>query len=163
PAGAAQNRQQLATAAKGLDKGPYSQRLRYAILAGDLEGPEKARAALAALEKERADGEVTARPSSVEAVALLDHLYWGYENGWDVPEPGGAGLAGAAGHTVAAGARGRRPHVRGQAGAAHVHGAGDVPGDDADAGPELAAHAADDAADEGGHEPAGLGAEPPHR
>jgi membrane protease YdiL (CAAX protease family) len=66
-----------------MDRGSYSQRLRFAVVAGELAGPEEARKALKALERDRRAGEVEARPVSVEAAGKLERLYAGYEK-----EPG---------------------------------------------------------------------------
>src|SRR5687767_826401 len=50
------NQQQMTAAAASLNKGRYSQRLRYAILVGELSGPSEARKALENLEKDRLEG-----------------------------------------------------------------------------------------------------------
>jgi membrane protease YdiL (CAAX protease family) len=55
----------------GLNAGPVSQRLRFAILAGELAGPQKAEQTLGQIEKAVADNEI--KPS-VEQAALLDIL-----------------------------------------------------------------------------------------
>lgn len=85
---AAPNKGQLVTSARALDKGPYSQRLRAAVLVGDLAGPQAAREALAALEDDRQAGKVEARAVSVRAAELLDRLYAEYE--LDFFDPAGA-------------------------------------------------------------------------
>ncbi len=61
-----------------LDRGSYSQRLRFAILAGELAGPEEALQHLKQLEDDRRAGMVEARDVSVEAVGKLERLYTGY-------------------------------------------------------------------------------------
>jgi membrane protease YdiL (CAAX protease family) len=79
--GAAANKpkEDMFKAAKSLDRGSYSQRIRYAILAGEFSGPAEARDALKRMEAERSEGTLTARDISVEAVRLLDRLYEGYQ------------------------------------------------------------------------------------
>jgi membrane protease YdiL (CAAX protease family) len=75
----AKTRADMAQAAKSLDKGTYSQRLRYAVVAGELERPDKALEALDRLEKERREGKIEARDISIKAAQLLRRLYRGYE------------------------------------------------------------------------------------
>jgi membrane protease YdiL (CAAX protease family) len=73
-------RQDLYPQAKDkFDRGSYSQRLRFAVVAGELAGPEEAREALEQLEYARHRGEVEARPVSIEAAGKLERLYAGYE------------------------------------------------------------------------------------
>jgi membrane protease YdiL (CAAX protease family) len=85
PAAAKQlSKPELFASAHNLNRGSYSQRLRYAILAGEMVGPGAAREALKELEEKRADG-LEARPTSVEAAKLLDRLYKGYEAGTNDP------------------------------------------------------------------------------
>jgi membrane protease YdiL (CAAX protease family) len=62
-----------------MDRGSYSQRLRFAVLAGELAGPPEALEALEQLEGDRHAGKVTARPVSIEAAKKLKHLYAGYK------------------------------------------------------------------------------------
>jgi membrane protease YdiL (CAAX protease family) len=83
-AGKQLSKAELFASAKTLNRGSYSQRLRYAILAGEMVGPAAAREKLKDLEEKRADG-LEARPVSVEAAALLDRLYKGYEAGTTDP------------------------------------------------------------------------------
>ena len=78
-AGAQKNRQEMYRSAQMLDKGSYSQRLRFATLAGELSGPAEAGKALARLESERQEGTIEARPISVRAARLLERLYRGYQ------------------------------------------------------------------------------------
>ncbi len=67
------------TARTNMDQGPYSQRLRYAVVAGELAGPARAREALEELETDRRKGELEARDVSIHAARLLRRLYAGYE------------------------------------------------------------------------------------
>src|SRR5262249_47710290 len=64
-AGKQLSKAELFASAKSLNRGSYSQRLRYAILAGEMVGPRAAREALQELEQNRADG-LPARDVSVE-------------------------------------------------------------------------------------------------
>ncbi len=80
-AGAAKSnpRQDMYKQAKSLDRGSYSQRLRFSVLAGELAGPDEALEALDRLERDRKAGEVEARDISIEAAGLLRRLYRGYK------------------------------------------------------------------------------------
>jgi membrane protease YdiL (CAAX protease family) len=62
--------------ADALNRGPFGQRLRFAVVAGDLAGPAEARARLHALETAVADGEV-APPNKEQQrlAAILERLY----------------------------------------------------------------------------------------
>jgi membrane protease YdiL (CAAX protease family) len=61
-----------------LDRGSYSQRLRFAILAGELVGPDEALEILEQLEADRRAGTLEAREVSTEAADKLLKLYEGY-------------------------------------------------------------------------------------
>jgi membrane protease YdiL (CAAX protease family) len=78
-AGGANPRKDMYQQAQTMDKGSYSQRLRFATLAGELGGPDEAEKALDRLEKDRKDGKVDARNVSVEAARLLQRLYRDYQ------------------------------------------------------------------------------------
>lgn len=65
--------------ARTLDRGPYTQRLRFAVLAGELAGPAEARKRLAALRAQQTRGEITPTPEEAGLASLLDRLYAGYE------------------------------------------------------------------------------------
>jgi membrane protease YdiL (CAAX protease family) len=78
-------RKDLYEQAQALEKGSYSQRLRFATLAGELAGPDEARAALARLERDRKEGKLEARDVSIDAARLLDRLYAGYEKNPKAP------------------------------------------------------------------------------
>lgn len=67
------------------DRGGYPQRLRLAVLAGELVGPERASAALADLERDRQAGAVEAGDAAIETAELLQKLYSGYEKGKNDP------------------------------------------------------------------------------
>jgi membrane protease YdiL (CAAX protease family) len=69
-----------------LDRGSYSQRLRFAVLAGELVGPAEALDRLRDLEAERSAHTIEARPASVEAAGRLETLYRGYEKGGVRPD-----------------------------------------------------------------------------
>jgi membrane protease YdiL (CAAX protease family) len=84
-AGKQNNRQEMYRAAQSLDSKTYSQRLRFATLAGELAGPEEATEALDRLEKDRKDGNVEARDASIEAARLLRRLYRGYIKDSEAP------------------------------------------------------------------------------
>jgi membrane protease YdiL (CAAX protease family) len=84
-AGKQLSKKELFASAKSLNQGSYSQRMRYAILAGEMAGPAEARHYLREIEKERAEGMLEARDVSVEAAGLLDKLYKGYEAGTTDP------------------------------------------------------------------------------
>ncbi|MFM7152322.1 MAG: hypothetical protein ACKO23_21045, partial [Gemmataceae bacterium] len=64
---------------KLVDRTNYSQRLRLAILSGELEGSETASDSFKQLEKEREAGELNAEETSQKAVKLLQRLYQGYQ------------------------------------------------------------------------------------
>jgi membrane protease YdiL (CAAX protease family) len=65
-----------------LDRGPYGERLRFAILAGELAGPAEARRHLERLRQMAADGEVPApTPEELRLSAVLECLYQDYEEG----------------------------------------------------------------------------------
>jgi membrane protease YdiL (CAAX protease family) len=78
-AAGAQNRQELYKAARAMDKGSYSQRLRFATLAGELAGPDDALDALDRLEKDRKEGKVKASDVSIDAAHRLQRLYRSYQ------------------------------------------------------------------------------------
>jgi membrane protease YdiL (CAAX protease family) len=61
--------------------GSYGQRLRFAVLAGELAGPEEALEQLRQSRKERTEGRVKADPKDVEVERLLGRLYAGYVKG----------------------------------------------------------------------------------
>jgi membrane protease YdiL (CAAX protease family) len=62
-----------------LDRGPFEQRLRFAVVAGELAGPAEALRLLRRLERDRADGTAPAPEGGAELAALLERLYAGYE------------------------------------------------------------------------------------
>jgi membrane protease YdiL (CAAX protease family) len=68
-----------------LDHGSYSQRLRFAVLAGELAGPGEALKVLKQLEADRRSDKVEAREVSIEAAGKLERLYAGYRNQPDQP------------------------------------------------------------------------------
>ncbi len=63
-----------------LNRGSYSQRLRFAVLAGELAGPDEAIKALDQLEEARHSDpdHLNARDVSIEAARMLERLYAGY-------------------------------------------------------------------------------------
>jgi membrane protease YdiL (CAAX protease family) len=61
--------------AKTLDRGTYGQRLRYAVLAGELGGPKEGRAALHHLEELAREAGYEPSADEAEATALLLRLY----------------------------------------------------------------------------------------
>jgi membrane protease YdiL (CAAX protease family) len=79
------NQKKLLEAAAKLNEGNYSQRLRYAILVGELSGPSEARKALDRLERDRLEEGLEAKPLSIEVVGLLSRLYEEYEHGGTDP------------------------------------------------------------------------------
>jgi membrane protease YdiL (CAAX protease family) len=74
--------------ALSLDRGSYSQRLRFAVLAGELAGPDEALKSLKQLEADRRSEKVEAREVSVEAADKLQQLYAGYQK-----QPGKSSLS----------------------------------------------------------------------
>jgi membrane protease YdiL (CAAX protease family) len=66
----------------------FSQRLRLAVLAGELVGPEEALRVLGELDEGLKRGEVTAPddPRAAEVLSLLRKLYLGYEKGPSSPD-----------------------------------------------------------------------------
>src|SRR5207248_11267030 len=67
------------------NRGGYGQRLRFAVLAGELDGPATARQRLRDLEQAREQDKVHPTEADQELARLLDRLYAGYERG---PEGG---------------------------------------------------------------------------
>jgi membrane protease YdiL (CAAX protease family) len=63
-----------------LNRGGYAQRLRFAVLDGELAGPAEARQRLRALEAARAEGKVHPAEAEQELARRLDRLYAGYEH-----------------------------------------------------------------------------------
>ena len=66
-------------AEQALNRGGYEQRLRFAVLAGELAGPDEARKRLRELEQVREQGKVLPSEADLELARLLDRLYAGYE------------------------------------------------------------------------------------
>jgi membrane protease YdiL (CAAX protease family) len=64
-----------------LDTGSFDQRLRYAIVTGELAGPRQALQHLRRLGHQRSDGTLTASEDSLELAHLLVRLYTDYEKG----------------------------------------------------------------------------------
>ncbi len=62
-----------------LNRGGYAQRLRFAVLAGELDGPTEARLRLRLLEEAREEGKVHPSAEDRELARQLDRLYAGYE------------------------------------------------------------------------------------
>ncbi len=62
-----------------LNRGGYAQRLRFAVVAGELVGPAEARQRLRELEQAREQGKVHPSEEERELARLLDRLYAGYE------------------------------------------------------------------------------------
>ncbi len=69
-------------AAQALDRGPFGQRLRFAVLAGDLAGPAEARECLRDLQ---ADPDLSPTPEQQKVAEILDRLYAAREK--DVNKP----------------------------------------------------------------------------
>jgi membrane protease YdiL (CAAX protease family) len=63
-----------------LNRGGYAQRLRFAVVAGELAGPAEARKRLRALEEARREGKVHPSEADRELARRLDRLYAGYED-----------------------------------------------------------------------------------
>jgi membrane protease YdiL (CAAX protease family) len=61
-----------------LDRGSYSQRLRFAVLASELVGPERALDVLGEIERDRDAGKLESSEAAVEAADRLKRLYEGY-------------------------------------------------------------------------------------
>jgi membrane protease YdiL (CAAX protease family) len=64
-----------------LGRGPFDQRLRYAIVAGELDGPREAVVQLHRLNNDWIAGQVAAPEGGLDLAALLIRLYRGYEKG----------------------------------------------------------------------------------
>jgi membrane protease YdiL (CAAX protease family) len=62
-----------------LNRGGFAQRLRFAVLAGELSGPAEARKRLRELEQARQEGKVHPTEAERELAGRLDRLYAGYE------------------------------------------------------------------------------------
>jgi membrane protease YdiL (CAAX protease family) len=62
-----------------LDRGYYSERLRFAVVAGELVGPDEALKRLRQLESDRRAGVLDGREASIEAEGKLERLYLGYK------------------------------------------------------------------------------------
>jgi membrane protease YdiL (CAAX protease family) len=72
--------------AKALDRGSFGERLRFAVLAGELAGPTKARDRLFVLDAERQVGQLPASERALETAELLERLYDDYEaQRWQAP------------------------------------------------------------------------------
>src|SRR5262249_8541473 len=72
--------------AQTLDRGSFTDRLRFVALAGELAGPEEAHDRLSDLENARQVGQLEASDRAVETAALLERLYTDYEAGrWQAP------------------------------------------------------------------------------
>jgi membrane protease YdiL (CAAX protease family) len=67
-----------AQARQTLDRGPYGERLRFVVVAGELMGPEEALAVLGKLERLRRSGGIEASEEDVESARKLRRLYAGY-------------------------------------------------------------------------------------
>jgi membrane protease YdiL (CAAX protease family) len=68
--------------AGALNRGPFGERLRFAVVAGELAGPGEARKCLRALETAAADGEVAPpAPEQQRLAEILDRLYADREKG----------------------------------------------------------------------------------
>lgn len=70
-----------------LNRGSYSQRLRFAILAGELIGPSRARELLETLEADRDAQHLSSTEQAREVVGLLLRLYAGFERSAKVATP----------------------------------------------------------------------------
>src|SRR5262249_22074889 len=64
-----------------LRRGDFGQRLRLAVLAGELVGPEEALRHLRALEEDAAEEELDVPARGAELLSLLNKLYSRYEKG----------------------------------------------------------------------------------
>jgi membrane protease YdiL (CAAX protease family) len=62
-----------------LNRGGFAQRLRFAVVAGELAGPTEARLRLRLLEEAREEDKVHPSEADVELARRLDRLYAGYE------------------------------------------------------------------------------------
>jgi membrane protease YdiL (CAAX protease family) len=62
-----------------LQRGDYAERLRFAVVAGEVVGPGEARRVLRELDEDRRAGEVEPTERQAQAARLLDRLYAGYE------------------------------------------------------------------------------------
>jgi membrane protease YdiL (CAAX protease family) len=65
---------------QAFNSGPLSQRLRFIILAGELEGPAEARKQLQELDQKLTEQEVALTPNQAVLRAILDLLYADYEH-----------------------------------------------------------------------------------
>jgi membrane protease YdiL (CAAX protease family) len=79
PASGGKLRDVYVQAEKVLNRGGYEQRLRFAVVAGELAGPAEARKRLRELEQARDQGKVHASEEDRQLALLLDRLYAGYE------------------------------------------------------------------------------------
>jgi membrane protease YdiL (CAAX protease family) len=73
-----------------LARGPFDQRLRAAVVAGEMAGPREALSELRRLDQDWAEGKASAPEGGPELAALLVRLYTGYEDGPPCPVLTGA-------------------------------------------------------------------------